>query len=52
MDYQKKKLAEIQRAYIYSLIFEIVKYRPVSDIDTTIKHYRYENSDEKLEVSS
>ena len=48
MAYQAKRLRKIHQAFIYSLLYGIVRYGEVSTIDKSLKLYRMENSDEKI----
>lgn len=48
MDYQAQRIEEIHKAFVYSLLYEIVHYKELSQIIPGRKVYRFENSDERL----
>ncbi len=48
MDYQARRLKEIHQAFVYSLLYGIVRYGALSTIDDSLKLYRMENSDERV----
>lgn len=48
MNYQQERLEEIHKAFVYSLLYEIVQYKEQSQIIPGRKIYRMENSDERL----
>ena len=49
MNNQEYKLKEIQRAFVYSLLYGIVQFKPVSQKKPDKKNYFLENCDEHLE---
>lgn len=51
MDYQSYQIMRIHKAFVYSMLFDIVQYQPISHVkeNNNIWNYFLENKDEHLE---